>query len=117
MDDSPNKMTHAQRRRSEARDAVREKLQAIQYLRRLEEIADQAEQVDASKVPALRLKADIYTRLLAKCLPDLKAVEHSGEIRERRVAEMTDDELLAIVAAAGNSTVQSADEPGTSATS
>lgn len=49
-------------------------------MRRLREIADRAEECDAAKVPALRLKAEIYWRLLAKCLPDMKAVEHSGKI-------------------------------------
>ena len=78
--DKPRKTTHAQRRRSETRNAMREKLQSAQYIRRLHEIAEKASKADAADVPALRLKADIYCRLLAKCLPDLKAVEHSGEI-------------------------------------
>lgn len=72
--------THAQRRRIEAREGARIKLRAGQYVRRLKEIAEKAETVEPSAIPALRLKADIYAKLLAKCLPDLKAVDHTGTV-------------------------------------
>lgn len=86
--------THAQKRRAQSREAIRSRLRAGQYVRRLMEIAEKAETVEMSAVPALRLKADIYTRLLSKCLPDLKAIEHSGEIRQRDVTDqpLTDEE-------------------------
>jgi hypothetical protein len=95
-----NKTTHAQRRRLEAREGARLKLKAGQYVRRLREIADKAESVDPSQIPALRLKADIYSKLLAKCLPDLKSVEHSGEVTNRYVQEFSDAELANIAALA-----------------
>lgn len=75
-----DKTTHAQRRRKEARDGFRERLRAWQYVRRLREIADRVESVAPAAIPALRLKADIYLKLLAKCLPDLKAIEHTGTV-------------------------------------
>lgn len=90
-----NKTTHAQRRRLEARKGARMKLQAGQYVRRLKEIADRVESVEPSQVPALRLKADIYCKLLAKCLPDLKAVEFNGNLIHKHVTEYSDDELAA----------------------
>jgi hypothetical protein len=34
--------------------------------------------------------------LLRKVIPDLRAVEHSGEIRHRHTSEMSDAELAAI---------------------
>lgn len=49
------------------------------------EIADEAQTCDADRVPALRLRADIYSRLLAKCLPDLKAIEVTGDAGPPRV--------------------------------
>lgn len=52
--------------------------------RRLLQIATATLTADASEVPALKLQADIYTRLLSKVEPDLKAIEHSGEITERQ---------------------------------
>ncbi len=78
MADAPDKTTHAQRRRAEQQAAARKRLQAWQFVRRLREIADKAEAADPVAIPALRLKADIYHKLLAKCLPDLKAVELTG---------------------------------------
>ena len=50
---------------------------------------------EEAPIIALRLRAGLG--LLQKILPDLKAVEHSGSISGRDVAEMSDEELLAIV--------------------
>ena len=80
MSDASAKTTHAQRRREEARNGARLKLRAGQYVRRLREIAERAESADPGAIPGMRLKADIYMKLLAKCLPDLKAVDHSGTV-------------------------------------
>lgn len=80
-----DRRTHAQRRRQEAQEAVRKKLAAHVYIHKMIGIADEAITAEADRIPALRLRADIYTRLLAKCLPDLKAIEVSGDGGERRV--------------------------------
>lgn len=80
MSAHPEKMTHAAKRREEARSASRLKLRAGQYVRRLKEIAERVEGVDPGDIPALRLKAEIYWKLLGKCLPDLKAVDHQGTV-------------------------------------
>ena len=80
MADQPNKRTHAQRRKAEADDGIRRRMRASRYVRAQREIAEKAETVEPSMIPALRLKADIFCKLLAKCLPDLKAVEHSGTV-------------------------------------
>ena len=107
MVDEPEKRTHAQRRRLEARKASANKLRAGQFVRRLKEIAEKAETVEASQVPALRLKADIYCRLLAKCLPDLKAVELSGDVTQQHtiawnpIAESEWEETYGVGAPAG----------------
>jgi hypothetical protein len=94
MIDTTDKTTHAQRRRKESQDAVRRKMRAAQFVRRLKELAVKADTADAEKIPAMRLQADIYSRLLAKCLPDLKSVEHSGTVKRRDVTDkpLTDEE-------------------------
>ncbi|MBA3564582.1 MAG: hypothetical protein H0W33_11370 [Gammaproteobacteria bacterium] len=71
------------RNRRAKQELAQDGRKAGQYVRRLQEIAEMVETVEPSQVPALRLKADIYSRLLAKCLPDLKAVEQSVDIRQR----------------------------------
>lgn len=92
MSDTSNKTTHANRRRLESQEATRRKLQGGQFIRRLKEIAEKADTVEAADVPGLRLKADIYMKLLGKVLPDLKSIEHSGEIA-RTAREMSPEEL------------------------
>lgn len=44
--------------------------------------------------------------LLKKVMPDLSAVEHSGQVDVRRAAEVSDDELAAIAAGSGERTTQ-----------
>lgn len=51
--------------------------------------------IDAGRIGAMRLNADISLRLLNKRLPDLKAIEHSGSIGDKRPEEMDESELAA----------------------
>lgn len=73
------KTTYAQRRREEKRAARRETLQTAQYIRRLHETAEKAATADPADIPAMALQCRIWFGLLAKCLPDLKAVEVTGD--------------------------------------
>ena len=93
MPEDQPKTTHAQRRRKESQEALRRRLRGTQFIRRLKEIADRVLEVEAGQVPALRLQADIYMRLLGKVLPDLKAIEHSGQIE--RPADVSDKPMSA----------------------
>ncbi len=115
MADQPNKTTHAARRREESRDGLRVKLRGAQYIRRLHEIANKAESADKDSVPGLKLKAEVYFKLLNKILPDLRAMEHSGEINLARAEELTDEQLASIAtgSSAGASEPQDS-EPGPS---
>ncbi len=65
------------------REALREELQAKEYLRQLDEIDKEITEnwrsLSSENTSALRLKADINFKRLSKCLPDLKAIEHSGD--------------------------------------
>lgn len=78
MIESPDKKTYAQRRKEERKEELRELLRGSEYLRQLHEMM--GANLSAEDVPAARLKAEIAFKLLAKCLPDQKAVEISGEI-------------------------------------
>ena len=49
--------------------------------------------------------------LLRKVLPDLSAVDHSGEVEVRRANEMADDELASIAAGRSNGTAQAPIDP------
>jgi hypothetical protein len=91
--------TARDRRIAHGREEVRTRLRAFEYVRRLREIAERCDTAEPAQIPAMRLKADIFLRLLGKVLPDLKAIEHSGHVEHRTVEEMTDAELLAIIAA------------------
>ena len=78
--------TYAQRRKDASKDALRNLLQGQEYLRQLHGWL--GEELTGDRLAAVRLKADIALRLLAKCLPDQKSVEVTGEIEHRYVAEV-----------------------------
>jgi hypothetical protein len=63
---------------------VRDRIKVSQCLNRLDWIESQCieryQQMDLGEVPALKLAADIVRYKLNKVLPDLKAVEHSGQV-------------------------------------
>lgn len=70
------------------REALREQLKGLEYLRQIERV-DQVLQegwrdMDGDQIAALRLRADLQFRRLAKVLPGLKAVELSGRGHHRR---------------------------------
>ena len=71
------------KQRKQRREALREELKAREYLRQLDiidsELADNWKTLSSENVAALRLKADLNFKRLAKVLPDLKAVELTGE--------------------------------------
>jgi len=71
-------------RRAIAREVTRDRIDAGRCLARLAKIEDELEAnwrtMDLGEVPALKLLADIQFRKLAKVLPDLKAVELSGQV-------------------------------------
>jgi len=81
---------------------LRESLRAHAYVRVLESIAAKADTLPKDDVPGNALKAKIYLDLLAKVLPDLKAVEHSGAIDTGKPEELTDDRLAHIASRGRN---------------
>lgn len=87
----------ANKRRAMAREALRVSIDGEKCLTELDEINTEAKMCESSAVPALRLRADIQFKKLAKILPDVKAVEITDE-RDKTVDEMTDEELAAQLA-------------------
>jgi len=75
-------MARPDKNRQRRRAALREELKAREYLRQLDEVASEVTEnwksLSSEQVAALRLKTDLNFKRLAKVLPDLKAVEHSG---------------------------------------
>lgn len=63
-------------------EALREELRAREYLRQIQDVADVIDEnwasIEANQINALKLKADLNFKRLAKCLPDLKSVELTG---------------------------------------
>lgn len=68
---------------------MRERISATLLLKRLQDHVVGDAELSATQIKAAEI-------LLKKCMPDLSAVEHSGEIEHKRLEEMTDAELLAI---------------------
>jgi hypothetical protein len=80
MTDIDNKsVTAAYRRKAIRQEELRGKLRARAYLRLLERIAAKATTIKPEEVPAYRLRADIYMKLLNKALPDQKAIEQTHQ--------------------------------------
>ena len=75
-------MARPDKNRQRRREALREELQARAYLKNLDEVEQTVREnwhdMTSTQVQALRLRVDVNIAKLRKCLPDLKAVEHSG---------------------------------------
>jgi hypothetical protein len=95
--------THNRRVRQEN---LRESLRAHAYVRVLESIAAKADKLHKDDVAGHALKAKIYSDLLAKVLPDLKAVEHSGSIDSGKPEELTDARLAHIARSGSDRTAE-----------
>lgn len=71
-------------RREANREAWRESIDIAKCLAAIEKVDSKIlgdhQQMDSSEVAALRLLCDNKHRLLAKVLPDLKSVDHTGQL-------------------------------------
>jgi hypothetical protein len=74
---------------------TRERIQTSQIVNRLTDHLDGKVELSATQIRAAEI-------LLRKSLPDLSAVEHSGEIGNKSATEMTRDELLAYISSGSN---------------
>lgn len=70
--------TNAQKRREEKKTALREFLSGQKYIEAIN--ADLArDYIAPDELPTIKFKTETRLKLLNKVLPDLKAVEHTGE--------------------------------------
>lgn len=106
MSELSRKSLNATHNRRVRQENLRESLRAHAYVRVLESIAAKADKLPKDDVAGHALKAKIYLDLLAKVLPDLKAVEHSGAIDTGKVEELTDARLAHIATAGGNRVIE-----------
>lgn len=73
-------------------DEHRTKIANSQILKCLVEHVEGKREMSASQVTA-------GIALLRKVMPDLSAIEHSGEVDVRKASELTDDELASVIRA------------------
>lgn len=73
---------------------VRERIQTSMLVKRLTDHALGLVEMTQSQVTAIQI-------LLRKSLPDLSAIEHSGQVDVRRAEELSDAELASIAAGSG----------------
>jgi hypothetical protein len=75
------------RQAQERIEAIRRSIQATDQINTLVSIGKEACSADRDTIPALRLRMDIAFGLLRKVLPDLKAVEHTGDVNSHITIE------------------------------
>lgn len=83
-------------------DIVRQRIRVSALLRRLEKFALGEKDDQGLVIVMSPAQVSAALGVVKKAVPDLSAVELSGEVRHRRVEEFTDDEL-ADIAARGSS--------------
>lgn len=96
-------ITRRQENKSIREEALREQLRAKGLVQQILVIADKLEDLattlEPNDVVRLKASADIKKALVNKYLPDLKAIEHTGEITHYDASKLTDSELAAIATA------------------
>jgi hypothetical protein len=88
----------AARKRTWTPQIVRDRMRAAAISRRLQQFA--LGEKDEAGQPVNMTPAQVTAALgiLKKCVPDLSAVEHTGELTHKHVKELSDAELTAIAA-------------------
>lgn len=71
-------VSYADRRREEKNEALRDFVRGQQYLHAINRDLDR-DDITQDELPVIKFKTDTRLKLLGKVLPDLKAIEHSGD--------------------------------------
>ncbi len=95
-------VTRAQENRAIRQEALREQLEGKGLMQQAIEIANKLEDLtitlEAVEVQRLKASADTKMKLVAKYMPDMKSVEHSGEINTNDPSEMSDSAIISRLA-------------------
>jgi len=90
--------SRANENRAIRQEALREQLASKGLMQQAIEISNKLEDLDIKLEPsdAQRLKsaADIKMKLVAKYMPDMKSIEHGGEINVNDPSSMSDKEII-----------------------
>ena len=105
--------TRAAENKAIRQEALREQLRAQGHVQHVVEISTKLANLDIdleqNEIQRLKAAADIKLKLIAKYAPDLKAVEHSGEIATNNASELTDAELANIATSGSTRAIKQAD--------
>lgn len=104
--------TRAQQNRQIRQEATREHLRALGLIQHVVDIAEklaEPDELDSTKIAALKASADIRMRLVDKYLPNLQSVESYNETTLHRAGDLTDEELAYIAAGGSGGTAETAE--------
>ena len=73
-----NSQSYAQRRRAEKKEALRDFLSGQKYIEAINNDLSR-DDITSEELPVIKFKTETRLKLLAKVLPDVKAVELTGE--------------------------------------
>jgi hypothetical protein len=86
-----------------ARESRLAKIKQYQIIKRLQDLIEGKADMPSHAVTAA-------LGLLRKTMPDLAAVQHTGQVELKRAAELTDDELATIAAGGGTGDSKTQDD-------
>lgn len=73
-----NSLTYAERRKQEKQEALREFIRGHNYLQKIHDDVE-SDKLTTETLPIVKFRVETRLKLLGKILPDLKAVELSGD--------------------------------------
>lgn len=71
-------ISYADKRRDEKRKALRDYISGQKYIQAINNDLNR-EDITNEELPVIKFKTETRLKLLSKVLPDLKAIEHSGD--------------------------------------
>lgn len=94
-------MPTAERRRPWTPEIVRERIRVTKLVKRLEQFALDEKDANGREVKMNAAQVTAALGIIKKAVPDLSAVELSGEVKTRQMKELTDEELARIASGSG----------------